>query len=171
MSKTAVVELFTHEAMNPYSGEYTNSLYGRKLKNGTFTLWVWCQGDWGTKRDCWQKNIRTPKQFVDGCFACFEFVDFNYACQDEIYESVLPVLEQLDEGFAKKVRTYLEENFCPDGFPEEGESEPLESEYFTCRRLSPEEAIKKYGAGFTIIGNFDPSTSQKSEEESAEEKT
>ena len=163
MSKTTDVDLFIHEGFNPYSGEYTNILRGRKLKNGTFTLWVWCQGDWGTARDCWQKNIRTPKQFVDGCFACFEFVDFDYACQDEIYESVLPMLEELDEAFTKKVRTYLEANFYPDGFPEGEENVHPDNEYAKFRRLTPEEAIQKYGAGFTIIGNLDLSASQKSE--------
>ena len=126
MPKVTELGLFTHEGFNPYTDEYTNILWGRRRANGMFTLWVHYYGIDASGRACWQKNIKTPEEFVVGCLTCFDFVNFNYACEDQIYEDVLPVLKKLDEKFAEEVRAYLEKKYYPDGFPEGDEEVQLE---------------------------------------------
>ena len=51
-------------------GEYSNSIYVRRNKSGSFTLWILASGVAQTVKDCWQRNLKTPEDFVRGFTEC-----------------------------------------------------------------------------------------------------
>ena len=73
-------------------------------KRGGFTLYgkTTYFGDW-----CFsQTNIRTPEAFVEAYNACLDACD-EFWCGD--LESDIYYVEQLDPGFASKLRAYLKD--------------------------------------------------------------
>jgi len=108
MSKTfktiTTVELLRYE--KPY--EYTNIIYVRRNKSGSFTLWILAIGVDETVKDCWQRNLKTPEDFARGFTECVEFIDFNdMGLEWLVREKGAEIMKELDKDFAASLVHYL----------------------------------------------------------------
>lgn len=112
MSKTSktitTVELLRYEAAGMMYGEYSNSIYVRRNKSGSFTLWILAVGIDETVKDCWQRNLKTPEDFARGFTDCLEFVDFNgMGLEWLVREKGAQIMKELDKDFAASLIHYL----------------------------------------------------------------
>lgn len=102
--KDQAVEILRYEV--PY--EYTNSIFVRRNKGGSFTLWILARGCDETVKDCWQRNLKTPKQFVKGFTECVEFVDFGGTGLEWLVRGDgAAVIKKLDKKFAASLVHFL----------------------------------------------------------------
>ena len=154
MPPTKSLVLLCHEGNNPLSGEYSNLIRIRKRSNGMFTLWVQVQSSGHSLQDCWQKNIRTPRGFVEAAQSCLEFCDFGEVGIVALAASAMPVLRKLDERFANCLGDFLrEEN--DDRLLSDSSSKAVTRVVRKGRHsltfLSKEDALKEYGQSLTLF--------------------
>ena len=166
MRKFQEIVLFSYDGDNAFSGEYLNSINVRRRVNGMLTVYLECWNLEFTARECWTKNIRSPERFVKGYQDCLDFgVELGDIGIYELFHKGLSRLRKLDAGFAEKVKQYLFDKYGEDHFgvceeeePEEASGTPdtsgkkTQKSYLTVRRLTPLEAVRKFGNSLVFVG-------------------